>query len=37
VGKPLGQSGDLATHSLSWSGTVEEAMALGEQMRAIVP
>lgn len=36
-GKPLGALGDVQQWRLSWTGTVQQAIGLGEQMRAKVP
>ena len=35
-GKPLGANGNLTNWNLSWTGTADEAAALGEQMKAKV-
>jgi len=36
-GKPLGAPGDVQQWRLTWTGTVQQAIALGEQMRAKIP
>jgi hypothetical protein len=36
-GKPLGSTGDVKRWTLRWAGTVAEATARGEQMKAKIP